>query len=127
MNVGPVATLLCCYFCCSSEIAVFISYFEANFNLTDTEPVDYCLAAACTHFSLGFIYLFLERGREEERERNMVVRETTIGCLLSVPLLGTEPATQACALTGNQTSDPSLGRTTLNRLSHAGQGVLHTF
>lgn len=37
-----------------SEIAVFIFYFETNFSLTDTEPVDYCLAAACTHFSFFF-------------------------------------------------------------------------
>ena len=38
--------------------------------------------------------------REGGRERN---RETLIGCLLLVPWLGTEPATQVCALTGDQT------------------------
>ena len=40
---------------------------------------------------------FRERGREGERGG-----ETLIGCFL-----GTEPATQACALTGNQTHNLS--------------------
>ena len=35
-----------------------------------------------------------------------------------VPLLGTRPATQACALTGNQTRDPLVCRPALNALSH---------
>ena len=49
-------------------------------------------------FLKDFIYLFLDRGegREKERERNIIV------CSLECPLLGTWPATQACALTGNQ-------------------------
>ena len=37
---------------------------------------------------------------------------------------GDRPATQACAQTRNQTSDASLVRTTLNQLSHTGQGYL---
>ena len=41
-------------------------------------------------------YLFLERGREGERERN-----TNVWLPLEHPLLGTWPTTQACALTGN--------------------------
>ena len=44
-----------------------------------------------------FIYLFLERGREEkDRERYVNVR-----LLFMYHLLGTWPTTQACALTGN--------------------------
>ena len=37
-----------------------------------------------------FIYLFLERweGREKERERNIDVRDTLIGCLLHAPIWG---------------------------------------
>ena len=38
------------------------------------------------------------------------------------PLLGTWPTTHACALTWNQTSDPLVGRPTLNPLSHSIQG-----
>ena len=38
------------------------------------------------------------------------------------PPTGTWPATQACALTGNQTSDPLVHRLALNPLSHTSQG-----
>ena len=54
-------------------------------------------------------------------EKHRCERETLTGCLWHVPLPETEPATQACALTGNRTGDPlhcdvqpnrtSLGRT----------------
>ena len=44
------------------------------------------------------------------------------GCLSSTPLLGTWPATQACALMGNQTGDPLVRRPALNPLSHTSQG-----
>ena len=40
------------------------------------------------------------------------------------PLLGTWPATRACALTGNQTGDPLVHRPTLNQLSHTSWGSL---
>ena len=54
-----------------------------------------------------FTYLFLERGegREKERERNI-----NVWLPVAHPLLGTWPATQACALTRNQTSDPLVRR-----------------
>ena len=42
--------------------------------------------------------------------------------LLTCPLVGTWPASQACALTGNQTSDPLVHRLALNPLSHTSQG-----
>ena len=50
------------------------------------------------------MYLFLERGigREKERERNIDQLP------LIYPQLGTWPATQASALTSNQTGDLSL-------------------
>ena len=50
-----------------------------------------------------FLFRFLERGdgRKKERERNI-----NVWLPLTHPLLGTWPATQACALTGNQTGDP---------------------
>ena len=40
------------------------------------------------------------------------------------PLPGTQPATQACALTGNRTHDPLVHRLALNSLSHTSQGLL---
>ena len=41
---------------------------------------------------------------------------------LMCPLLGAWPATQACALTGNETDDPLFPRSVLNPLSHTSQG-----
>ena len=78
----------------------------------------------CFHFFFPlllkrFIYLFLEmgEGREKERERNI-----RVWLPLMHPLLGTWPTTQACALTGNRTSDPLLYRLVLNPLSHTSHG-----
>ena len=66
-------------------------------------------------FFRDFIYLFLERGerREKERERNI-----SVWLPLVHPLLGTWLATQACALTGNQTGDPLVRRLALHPLGH---------
>ena len=64
----------------------------------------------------NFIYLFLERG--EQREGN-----SNVWLPLLHPLLGTWPATQARALTGNRTSKPMVCRPELNPLSHTSQGI----
>ena len=68
-------------------------------------------------FNKDFIYLILEKGRENERERVI-----NVWLPHARPLLGTWPATQACALTGNRTSDPLVHRLTLNPLNHTSQG-----
>ena len=46
---------------------------------------------------------------------------------LAQPLLGTWSAAQACALTGNQTSDPVVHRPVLSTLSYTSQGYLFSF
>ena len=69
------------------------------------------------YFFKDFIYLFLERKGRKERERNL-----SVWLPLVRPLLGTWPATQAWALTGNQTGDPLVCRLALNPLSHTSQG-----
>ena len=51
--------------------------------------------------------------REERRENHQCERETLIGCLPYVPQPEIKPATQASALTGNQTPRLSVYRTTL--------------
>ena len=68
-------------------------------------------------FFLSFrFYLFIFRERREgERERNI-----NMWLSLACPLLGTWPKTQACAVTGNWTSDPLVY--VLNPLSHTSQG-----
>ena len=43
------------------------------------------------------------------------------------PLIGTWPTTKACALNGNQTSDPSFHKLALNPLSHTSQGYTNHF
>ena len=72
------------------------------------------------NFFKDFIYLFLDRG--EGRERNI-----NVWLPLEHPLLGTWPATLACALTGNQTGDPLVCGPALNLLSHTSQGYLFNF
>ena len=76
------------------------------------------------NFLKDFIYWFLVRGggREEERERHI-----NVWLPLAHPLLRTWPATQACALTGNWTSNPLVCRPASNPLSHTRQGCLSIF
>ena len=57
---------------------------------------------------------------EGERDRNI-----NVWFPLTHPLLGTRPATQACALTGNRTCDPLVHRSVPNPLSHTSQGPLY--
>ena len=46
---------------------------------------------------------------------------------LAWPLVGTWPATQACALVGNWTGNFSVGRPVLNPLSHTSRGSFNPF
>ena len=73
-------------------------------------------------FFKGFIYAFLERWdpreKEKEREKYGCVRDTATGS----PHPGTSPATQACALGGNQTGNPLVCGPALNPLSHTSLG-----
>ena len=54
---------------------------------------------------------------EKERERNI-----NVWLPLACHLLWTWPTTQACALPGDQTSDPLVCRLALHPLSHTSQG-----
>ena len=69
-----------------------------------------------------FIPLFFERreGGEKERERNI-----NVWLPLMRPPLGTWPATQACALTGNRTCNPLVCRLALHPLSHTSGGQVY--
>ena len=74
------------------------------------------------YFLKDFIYLFLDRGERKEKERE---RNINVWLPIMHPLLWTWPATQACALTGNQTGGPLVHRQALNPLSHTGLGKFH--
>ena len=67
-----------------------------------------------------FIYLLEGKG---EKERETLVQELSIGCLLHVPIWGSGQKTQALALTGNRTGDLSVCRPVLSPLSHTSQGA----
>ena len=65
-----------------------------------------------------YLFIFIERGRrDKDRESNINVWLPLTGLLL-----GTQPTTQACAQTGNWTSNVSVHRLALNPLSHTRQG-----
>ena len=77
----------------------------------------------CFFFFKQILFIFRERGREGEREgekHQCVVASHT-------PPEGTWPATQACVLNGNRTSDPLGCRQALNPPSHTSQGHKHIF
>ena len=79
--------------------------------LRDSESRIFCL------FLRFYLFIFREGGREEQEGEK---RQCAVAS--HAPLLGTWPATQACALTGNRTSDLLVCRPVLNPLSHTSQG-----
>ena len=86
-----------CYEYCSYKLHIqvlvgtCVSFFFLSFFLKKSS------------FFKDFIYSFLGRGEEREKERE---RNINVSLPLDCPILGTWPATQACALTGNWTDDP---------------------
>ena len=72
--------------------------------------------------NIFFLYFYRGEGKEKEKERNI-----SVWLPLTHPLLGAWPATQACALTGNPTSDPLVCRLALNPLSRTSQGKYYYF
>ena len=71
-------------------------------------------------FSLKILFNFKGRGREGEREKNINVWKINQLCLTPPqPPTGDWPATQARALTKNQTGNPSLRRMMLNQVVRA--------
>ena len=67
--------------------------------------------------------MFTGRGREGKREGEK--HQSVVAS--HVPLLGTWPTTQACALTGNRTCNPLVHRLAFNPLSHTSQGEFLIF
>ena len=71
-------------------------------------------------FKILFIYYYM--GREGETERNI-----NVWLPLAHPSLGTWPATQAYAQTGNGASDLLLCSPSFNPLSYTSQGKITSF
>ena len=76
------------------------------------------VAINCMIFFLKMLFIYFQRGGEGRRKKERNINGLPLAC----PLLETWPATQACALTGNQTGDPLVCRPTLNPRSHTSQG-----
>ena len=66
------------------------------------------------------IYLFIFRQRRRGGEREGEKRQCVLASHL--PILGTWPTTQACALTGNGMGNPLVHRLVLKAMSHTSQG-----
>ena len=80
--------------------------------------LSYPSRAEISHFLKRFyLLIFRGEGREKEKKRN-----TDVWLPLPHLLLSAWPATQACALTGNQTSDPLIRRPIFDPLSYTSQG-----
>ena len=60
-------------------------------------------------FKITYLFIFRGEGKEKERERNI-----NVWLPLESPIVGTQPKTQACALTGNRSGDPLVRRPALN-------------
>ena len=71
-----------------------------------------------------FIYLFLDREEERGKETE---RNINVWLPLTRSPLGTWPAIQAYALTGNRTGDSLVCRSVLKPLSHTSQGLTTYF
>ena len=107
----------------SEKILTMTLHFPSNFSILEklekwyTEnllprfitvnilPFDFYFS--CVYFAETFYFLFwfliLTREHLMIWERNINMRETSIGCLLYTSELGIEPAIQVCALTWNGT------------------------
>ena len=74
-----------------------------------------------------YIYLFLESRGGRKRGREMTCERNVYWLPRTHPQPVSWPMTQACALTGNQTSDLSIPRLGLNPLSHTSRATTLQF
>ena len=96
-----------------SSLAVFIQRCHRHKSNHD------CLCLSFFKKIRFYLFIFREQEREAERERN-----NHVWLPLRWPLLGTCPATQACALTEKGTGDPLVRRTALNQSTEPHQAGL---
>ena len=90
---------------------------------TENHPnfLKYISPAFYFYFFRFYLFIFWRRGRrKKDRGRNI-----NMWLPLEHSLLGTWPATQACALTGIQTGNSLVCRPAFNPLSHASQVLIY--
>ena len=112
----------------NQNLGSFSVFVNVPLDSTSSEPIpkDQGNSGLCAYFLVPYslkkkkIYLFVFRKRGREGETSMC------GCLSHTPHWGTWPATQACALTGNRTSNPLVCRAALNLLSYNIQSLFLT-
>ena len=94
---------------------IFVCWFiGCSFN-----PSNCSLDSSGSSVFQNAFFCFYWGKREKGGERNI-----NVWLPLTCPQLGTQPATQACALTGNWTGNPSVCSPALNPLSHTSQGQI---
>ena len=107
------------------ETLIWWVIFEDFDYITFKSESGHCAA----FFKIFYFYLLLEKGEGREKEREPLMCERNINLLpLTHPQPVTWSATQACALTRNQTTDLLIHCPVLNALSHTSHGgsLLHT-
>ena len=107
----------------SYSVSCLFTFLMVSFNykIFNSDEIPFIDFSSChCFFFLKILFIFRERGREEESEggKHWCDREISVSCLSYMPWPGPEPTTQACALTGIWTSDPSLYKTMPNPLRH---------
>ena len=109
---GKEGIFSCCLSICAppSPLAALggqLFWMAPVWSLGKHQGVRLCATSPATSpcLTFRFLLLLLERERAgkggREGEKNLCEREASIGCLLYVVQQGTEPATQARALTSN--------------------------
>ena len=99
---------------CSFHLGYLICFSIVVHNILSYNPFYFI-------FKRFYLFIFRESGMEGEWEGE---KNQCVVVSLICPLLGTWPATQACALTGNRTSGPLVHRSALSPLGHTSQGCI---
>ena len=81
--------------------------------------LDAKIKASIVMVDLKFLFIYFQREKKGGRKKHQHVVASWVS-----PPSETQPATQACALTGNWTGDPLVRRPALNPLSHTNQGLM---
>ena len=105
---------------CSITIFLWVSIMVVTVISKSEQSVFFLFHQNFFSFFFKSLFIYFQREGKGRREKK---RNIHVWLPFTHPLLGTWPATQACALTGNQTSDPVVYRPVLNPLSYTSQGT----